>query len=205
MSDETPITGPRRYLVLVDVGADAVGPLFALLISKVEQPKMEAGEDGAHRISLVCMQDQLTEVVGVITEPAIKLWIKPYNPEAKLGPAVFVPPKNPARVVTPLQREITVIPPKKRREYGIASKSADSACGRVILSCFKDGKRVASYTDFIEAVVAAGYQAGSVGKYSSEMVHEGSLVRVGRGLYRLPSTADYNEVQKSFSEDKTSE
>lgn len=206
MSDETPITGPRRYHVLVDVGADAVGPLFALLISEVEQPKMEPGENGAHRVSLVCMQDQLTKVIGIIADPAIKLWIKPYNPEVKLGPATFIPPKSLRNVVTPLQKEITVLPPQKRREYGVINTVAKSPAGSLVMALFKDGRRVLSRPDAVEALCNAGYQGqGSASNVLSSMVLEGSLVRVGRGLYRLPSTTDYNEVQKSFSDEGSSE
>lgn len=187
MNDTPDVAGPRRYLILVDVRSDAVGPLFSLLIKEVEQPKLEAGEDGAHRMSLVCMQDQLPTITGIICEPALKLWIRPYVPEAKMGPANYRVPQQLAKVVTPLQREITVMHPRVTRVAG-GAKAKDTTSGKIMMAIFKDGVRVKHSPDFADALAAAGFKASSAPGVLSRLVAEGDLVRIGQGAYRLAAT-----------------
>lgn len=184
-----PVAGPRRYRVCFNCRADAVGAVIGLLIKEVESPKMETiGEN--YKLTLICMHDQLRTVIDMVLDDADQLVIAPFVPEVKMGPATFIAPRNMARVVTPLQRDVTLLPAQRRRLQGGYARVSDTPVAIALLKAFDDGRRVVHYADLAEALVTAGYSAGSAGKTSSELVEEGTLVRIGRGAYRLPTTQD---------------
>ena len=169
------IVSPRRYSVKMDVPADAVGPLFGLLIKEVEQPKMEPSLDGVnHRITLICMMDQVPTIVAIIVKDAVQFFVGPYNPEAK-SVATYKPPQQLARVVTPLEKD---------------TRKFISATGKAILTAFADGVRVKHPADFVEAIVKAGFSGTSYASVVNRLVSEGDLVRIGHGAYRLPSALE---------------
>lgn len=198
--DDAPaIANPRRYAVKVDVGPEAVGPLFSLLIREIEQPKLAPAENGNHRISLVCMLDQLPTIVGIIVEHAVQLYVGPYIDETKVRPATFVAPR-PVHVQTPLQADNVRRFPMKRSKNSTGSKVKDSPGGRAMLSAFADGKIIKHPADFTDALAAAGFAVGSWSALSNKLTEEGSLVRIGRGAYRLPTLADMRSAPNSSGE-----
>ena len=185
------IASPRRYSVKMDVPADAVGPLFGLLIKEVEQPKMEPSLDGVnHRITLICMMDQVPTIVAIIVKDAVQFFVGPYNPEAK-SVATYKPPQQLARVVTPLEKDTR----KFIRAKGLpnvpgGAKTRNTATGKAILTAFADGVRVKHPADFVEAIVKAGFSGTSYASVVNRLVSEGDLVRIGHGAYRLPSALE---------------
>lgn len=185
-----PVAGPRRYRVCFNCRADAVGVVLGLLIKEVESPKMETIGDN-YKLTLICMHDQLRAVVDMVLDDADQLVIAPFVPEVKMGPAVYRPPQTMARVVTPLQKEVTMLPAQRRREHGARAKASDSPMGKIVMAMFKDtSRRVLHAADFGDELGKAGYAGSSTGWVTARMTEEGSLVRIGRGAYRLPTTQD---------------
>lgn len=201
-SDEVTVAGPRRYRVSFNCRTDAVGPVIGLLIKEVEQPKMETvGEN--YKLTLVCFQDQLVTVLGVVVDQADDIVVAKYTPETKMAPAVFRPPQQLARVVTPLQREmapVKVRPVITRSPAGSNTRARDLRTGKAVLRAFSDGAVLKHGADFAEELVKEGYNSNSWSPIVARLADEGDLVRVGRGAYRLPTAHD-----QSFSSSKDDE
>lgn len=195
MSDEAaPVAGPRRYRVSFNCRADAVGAVIGLLIREVESPKMETiGEH--YKLTLICMHDQLRTVLDLVVDDADCLVIAPHVPEMKMAPAVYKPPQQLAKVVTPLQRDVQVIRPRLTRVKG--NKCRHTQSGSALLKAFDDGARVKHAPDFSEALVAAGFNGNSWSPTAARLVEEGDLVRIGRGAYRLPTAHEAQDFSSS--------
>jgi hypothetical protein len=173
-------TGPRRYMLKVDVEADAVAPILGLLMKEVEQPRLEPTENGLHRISLICFHDQTPTLLGLIVDRATRFYLGPYVPQAKVAPAVFVAPGP--KYTPPQQKTFT-------RVKG-GAKVENYASSRIILSLFKDGRRTINNADAIEVLAANGYKASSGPALLSKLTLEKILVRCGQGVYRLPTSSE---------------
>lgn len=180
--DHTVGAGPRRHLFKVDVNADAVGPIFSLLIKEVEHPKMEQAPDGCYRIEFVCMLDQMATIFDIISDKALNVYVKPFVPEVK---ATFVQRERPVGSNIVPSSRVTILPPSHPK-LKRGAKVSETAYGRVLLAVFKDGKIAHHNIDFHDAAVAAGYSAQGASAIISALVAEGVLVRISRGVYRLP-------------------
>jgi len=177
MNEEiAPAVGPRRYRVSFNCRIDALGTVIGLLIKEVEQPEMKQVGDN-YKLTLVCFHDQLITVLGVVIDHADSLVVAPYVPEAKLAPAVYRPPQQLARVVTPLQREL---PERKRHRVNSRSgKQKDTGTGKALMSAFDDNGRVKHPADFAEAMTKHGYNPSGMSSVINRIISEGDLVRVG--------------------------
>ena len=199
MAEDNNTSSPRRCHVKVDVLAGAVGPIFSNLIKEVEAPKMEPTENDTLRISFVCMMEQLPVIIEYIVGDAIKLFIGPYDPEVKHQ---YEYRQRGSNYTPPQGVSITKLPPQRQKRNQYDGKKAlvgESLAGRAMLKAF-ESRRVCNKPDLQEALVNAGYAPTSSGKMCSDMCAEGTLVRVGWGLYSLPARTDRLNVDQPTTE-----
>lgn len=200
--DTNPAT-PRRCHVKVDVLPGAVGTIFNNLIKEVETPKMEPTENDYLRISFVCMMEQLPTIVDYIVSDAIQLFIGPYNPEVK-HQYEFKP--RGSNFTPPAHVPVTKLPPQRRKQAGEYAKVSESGAARAMLRAFEN-RRTCNKADLQEALISGGYSSGNSGKLCKELVEEGTLDRVGWGLYTMrarltrlnvdqPTTTSFSEGEK---------
>jgi len=191
LADEqlAPAAGPRRYRMSFNCRMTHVGDIIGCLVKEVESPKMEPnGED--FKVSLVCMQDQLPTVLGLVIDNVEHIVIAPHVPEPPKSAPVMFKPQVARPVATPLQREVTYLPAQRTRRSDTSGGVAGTALGKIVLRVFSDGRRVAHPADFAEAIGDAGFSPASASAVVFKLVQEGTLVRVGHGAYRLPTVQD---------------
>lgn len=183
----------RRYRVTFECAKAKVGDLWGLLSGDVDGLNAAPGADGQSRMTFTCVQDQLTAVIGIVADPAVvasHIVVRPE--EAAADPArPFARPAVDSRTLDTSHVPITRLPPShpRIRRTGSRMYTRDSRAGKLIME-IAERKAIFHNPDVQDAFDLHDLSHNGIGTTLSRMVGEGSLMRMHRGAYRLPTDAE---------------
>lgn len=179
--------GPRKYRVQFECGTDIIGDVIGSLVKDVQALHSEPAIEGTYRVAFACMFDQLPAIIPLIcgVSSVDRLIVRPDVPEQAARP--FARPPTDDRSLKTDHLLVKVIPPSHPRlRTGARRYTSDSPSGKLCLGVLSN-RAIAHYPDFADAFEASGRNGAGVGSTLSRLVAEGTIIRHGRGAYRLPT------------------
>ena len=160
----------------------------------------EPAVEGSYRVAFACMFDQLPHIIPLIcgVTSVDRLVVRPDVPEQAARP--FARPPVDGRALDTSHVQVKVLAPSHPRlRTGKRRYTSDNPSGQIVLAVLAN-RAIAHYPDFADAFAEDNRNPAGVSNTLSRMVAEGTIIRHGRGAYRLPTDSEIAELTRRRSE-----
>lgn len=178
------IANPRRYRVSFECGAGNLGSIVDLLVKNIGKPSMVPTSEDRYKIAFIAGLSDCLRVLDLIQDNVEKLTILGES-EAPSEAARPFSPKPRANYVVPAHVQVQRIAP--RRTYTKTGLAKDTTSGSIVMKLLRV-KTIVHVPEICDAFHEAGYSGGPSNALV-RLVREGSIVKHGRGAYKLPEIA----------------
>lgn len=185
----------RKYKLSFSCAASILPLVMEGLISEGLTPSINPSEEGKFKVVATLWQETLPKVMGFLCKDADQITLAP--DQVLCAEARALQPKHGGPKLIYDESQVQRIPPQVLPRKSSGKLVADSPSGHVMLSVFEGRQGLIKHApDFDDALVKAGFAQHSCGSVLSRMVNEGSIVRISRGAYRLPTDLEKIEFRK---------